>query len=166
MEFKTAQWTNQRLATYCRIEQWIYAQLGEWVTADVSPSVRLLLAELSDHAGWRAQRWFESLPIGVSVGEPTPTEVVGHQNAAQLNSESDFVEFTAMVEAVVIGFQRDHLLLLDDVSARPLRRILEISVADLERDARIIASWRGESGPKLSGSLAAMAPQFGQLIAE
>lgn len=166
MEFQTAQWTNDRLATYCRIEQWLYAQLGQWVSVATASQTRLLLSELSDHAGWRAQRWFESLPLGKSLGEPTPSEVIVHQSATELSDENDFVEFAAMAGAVVIGVQRDHLLAIDDVSARPLRRILEISVADLERDARTIALWRGDSGPRLSAQLASMAPNMGQLVAE
>lgn len=46
----------------CWLEQQTFALLGRWVVETAEPEAKLVLLELSDHAAWRAQRWYELLP--------------------------------------------------------------------------------------------------------
>ena len=40
----------------------MFALLGRWVTEIPEPASKLVVLELSEHAAWRAQRWYELLP--------------------------------------------------------------------------------------------------------
>lgn len=46
----------------CWLEQQVFALLGRWVTEISEPESKLVVLELSEHAAWRAQRWYELLP--------------------------------------------------------------------------------------------------------
>ena len=46
----------------CWMEQQVFALLGSWITEVVESGPKLVMLELSDHAAWRAQRWYELLP--------------------------------------------------------------------------------------------------------
>jgi len=46
----------------CWLEQQVFALLGRWVTEISDPASKLVVLELSEHAAWRAQRWYELLP--------------------------------------------------------------------------------------------------------
>jgi hypothetical protein len=46
----------------CWLEQQVFALLGRWVTEISDPGSKLVVLELSEHAAWRAQRWYELLP--------------------------------------------------------------------------------------------------------
>ncbi|NCY16214.1 MAG: hypothetical protein EBX39_05490 [Actinobacteria bacterium] len=46
----------------CWLEQQAFALLGAWTTELRQAGPKLVMLELSDHAAWRAQRWYELLP--------------------------------------------------------------------------------------------------------
>lgn len=140
----TAESTVARLATHCRIEQLLFSTLGGWAPTIEDSSARIVAVELSDHAAWRARRWYELLPTAppgpdaLLVATETEIELAGV--IAEAAGPTDAGRFGIVVGELLprmIGALQAHLAEAPDVSQRPIRRILEIAIADLERDLSV-----------------------------
>jgi len=137
----TAEQTVARLGAYCRLEQAIFSTLGSWVLTVSDPSARIALAELSDHAGWRAQRWFEALPTAPPgrdvflVSTEADIKIFASVNKADDGSDAARLGIVAgEILPRMYGLMVDHLAATEDVAQRPIRRLAEIHRADLDRD--------------------------------
>jgi len=51
------------VGTLCRAEQLVFALLGEGAVRVAAPVGSATAAAVADHAGWRARRWYEVLPL-------------------------------------------------------------------------------------------------------
>ena len=74
----TAVGVAERVGAYCWAEQQLFGLLGGWITEIGEPDVKLAVADHADHAGWRAQRWYELLPTaapGADALVVVPTDV-------------------------------------------------------------------------------------------
>lgn len=146
MGFLSAGESIERMATYCRIEQLFFGLLGGWVTEVQEPTAKLALLGASDHCGWRSQRWFEMLPTAppgpdVLVAAvdselaaiATISEVAGETQAARI-----VMAFEGLLPALG-GALRAHLARTTAVADAPIQRMLEIAIADVDRDLRAAA---------------------------
>jgi hypothetical protein len=52
---------------HCWIERRLFARLGAWSQQDETPAVKLLLDRHAQHAAWRAEQWWERLPVLAQV---------------------------------------------------------------------------------------------------
>ncbi len=91
----------------CWVEQQVFALLGGWITGISEPGPKLVLLELSDHAAWRAQRWYELLPTA-----PPGADAL--------------VEGTESLGAVLLGAHA-----LDDAAGTVERLVVAESLLDL-----------------------------------
>lgn len=51
------------VGTLCRAEQLVFALLGDGAVRFAAPVGSATAAAVADHAGWRARRWYELLPL-------------------------------------------------------------------------------------------------------
>ena len=139
----TAQGLAARLGAYCWAEQQLFSLLGGWVSDVAETDVKLVLAEHSDHAGWRAERWYELLPTAAPGADAL---VVAPPGVAEALSEIPTVIDGPgrTVERLSVAYRvllprlatalRAHLDWAPPVSEAAVRRVLEISLADVMSD--------------------------------
>jgi hypothetical protein len=139
----TAAGDAARLGAYCWVEQQLFALLGGWILEIPEPDVKLAVAEHADHAGWRAQRWYELLP----TAPPGPDAlVVAPAGLASLSDEvatatagpDRTVEKLAVVHRVLLpslaAALDAHRSWASQVSGPAVVRALEIAARDVGQD--------------------------------
>ena len=149
----------------CWFEQQVFALLGRWVIDTPEPEPKLAMLELSDHAAWRAQRWYELLPTAAPGADAL---VLGGEEldelilAAQGASGEQRTAAKLIVAEALIGtldtIVADLAARTSAISGAAVLRIAGIARADiatdLERCRRIMvgAGMVGSDGSGLGGS--------------
>lgn len=134
-----------RTGRYCWVEQQLFGLLGGWVAEIPELDVKALIAEQAEHAGWRAQRWFELLPSappGPDALVVAPAGLAGL--AAEAHAVADGPERTAEKLVVahrvllprLVAAYTAHLDWAPFTSESSARRMLAISLAELAGDLR------------------------------
>ena len=166
----TAQGLAARLGAYCWAEQQMFALLGGWVADATEPDVKLVLAEHSEHAGWRAQRWFELLPTAppgadaLVVAPPGVAEVLSDASTAaggpDRTAEKLGVTYRVLFPRLAAAL-RAHLDWAPVVSEAAVRRLLDISLSDVTADwvagERLVQALALESGSGNADGLGSVA---------
>lgn len=161
----TAESTVARLAAHCRMEQLLFSTLGAWAPSIEDSAARIAAVELSDHAAWRARRWYELLPTAPPGPDAflvaTEAELELSGLIIEAGGSSDAGRFGIVVGELLptmVGSLQVHLAEAPEVSQRPIRRILEIAIADLERDLGlglgILERVAGDAGSRAASDLA------------
>ncbi len=132
-----------RLGAYCWVEQQLFSLLGGWVTDVPEAEVKLVVAELAEHAGWRARRWHELLP----TAPPGPDALVAAAEgvAAAVGAAATVaggpdrtLEKLAVAHRVLLprlaAALRAHLDWAPAVSEPATRRVLGIALDDVTAD--------------------------------
>lgn len=140
---RTAAGVASRLGAYCWVEQQIFGWLGGWVPQVPELDVKLAVAEHADHAGWRAQRWYELLPMAAPgpdalVGAPDGLVELSDRVDAIAGGAGRTIEKLAVVYRVVLprlaAAQDAHRSWSDPVSGAEVGRMLGLVSADLAAD--------------------------------
>lgn len=141
MSFLTAGESVDRMAAYCRVEQLLFGLLGGWAAEVEVPAAKLALLGAADHSGWRAKRWFEMLPTAPpgpdALLTPTTVEREAFGLVADLVGESQGARMVVAYEELLPGLRSamaDHLERTTAVADGPIRRMLKISLTDIEND--------------------------------
>ena len=155
-----------RIGGYCWIEQQLFGLFGGWVRSTDDPESKLLVAAIGEHAGWRARRWFESLPTAPPGPDQLVLPPVGAEAifAAAARGGQDperpgdrlLLAVAVLLPALVEAMETD-LALIADLAAAPIRRLLEIACFDIARDRAILGSATSGIGPT--------GPEFGTVSA-
>ena len=150
-----------RMGGYCWIEQQYFALFGGWVPSTSDPESKLLLAELGEHAGWRARRWFEALPTAPPgadslVRAPAGAELI-LAAAAQAGQGAEDPRGRLVLAAEVLlpalaAAMETHRASGSTVSAGPVLRLLEIGLFDIGRDRALFEVLGLESAPMVPGA--------------
>jgi hypothetical protein len=145
-----------RIGQYCWIEQQFFALFGGWVPSTSDPESKLLLAELGEHAGWRARRWFEALPTAPPGADSLVLAPAGAEPilaaAVQAGQDAEDPRGRLVLAAGVLlpalaAAMETHRAWSSTVSTAPVRRLLEIGLFDIGRDRALFALSGLESAP-------------------
>jgi hypothetical protein len=121
----------------------LFSILGGWVATASNPEARLLLDRHSQHHAWRAQQWWDRLPVPAGLDRealvvpPSPgaeeaaETLAGREgNPARLAGAYRFA-----LPRLAVAY-RHHLSLTGPVADGSVIRTLELVGSDLERDWR------------------------------
>lgn len=146
-DLSSARGLAARIGGYCWIEQQFFALFGGWVPSTADPESKLLLAELGEHAGWRARRWFEALPTAPPGADSLVLAPAGAEAvlAAAVQAGQDagdprgrlVLAAGVLLPALAIAMET-HLASSSTVSTAPVRRLLEIGLFDIGRDRALV----------------------------
>ena len=134
-----------RIGAYCWVEQQLFSLFGGWVVDIAEPDAKALVAEHAEHAGWRAQRWFELLPTAAPGADALVVAPSGMADALvraadEGNGSERTVEKLAIAHralgARLLAAYTAHLDWAPSVSEAAIRRTLAIAGADLAADGR------------------------------
>ena len=120
----------------CWLEQQVFALLGRWVTEISEPAAKLVVLELSEHAAWRAQRWYELLPTAAPGADAL---VVGGDELDELilsaadASGTDRTQAKLVVAEALMG-------IVDSIVAELAERTTAIAGASVLRIAGIVGA--------------------------
>lgn len=140
-----------RIAAYCRAEQLAFALLGDGATRFAPVAGAAELSEAADHAAWRARRWYELLPTAPPGPDALLVPTEGDLEVARRAREVvvDGVTLLAVVAVEVLPrvlrAMEEHSGRTTDVADRPVRRILDIAICDVERDLLVLLDVHGRS---------------------
>ena len=141
MAFLTAGESVDRMATYCRIEQMLFGLLGGWVADLTEPTAKLAMLSTADHCAWRARRWFEMLPTAPPGPDAfLPATVSEHEvfrRVADAVGDSQGARLVVTHRVLLPALRNaliDHLEHTSTVADGPIRRLLGISITDLDHD--------------------------------
>jgi len=132
-----------RLGAYCWAEQQVFSLLGGWVPEIPEPDAKLLVAEHADHAGWRAQRWFELLPTAppgadvLVVGPGAVVEALARLDEVADGTPPTVVRLAAAYRVLLprlAGSLRAHLDWSPVVAEPAVGRLLRIALDDVTAD--------------------------------
>jgi hypothetical protein len=150
-----------RIGGYCWIEQQFFALFGGWVPSTSDPESKLVLAELGEHAGWRARRWFEALPTAPPGADSLVRAPAGAETilsaAVQAGQDAEDYRGRLVLAAGVLlpalaAAMETHRASSAAVSTAPVRRLLEIGLFDIGRDQALFAGSKLESTPMPSAA--------------
>lgn len=143
MGFLSAGESIDRMATYCRVEQLFFGLLGGWVTEVHEPTAKLALLGAADHCAWRALRWFEMLPTAPpgpdALIASVESELAAVATIADVTGEAPAARMVMAYEGLLpalVAVLRAHLAETTAVADAPVQRMLEIAIADVDRDLR------------------------------
>jgi hypothetical protein len=126
----------QAIGLCCWLEQQVFALLGSWITEVGESGPKLTMLELSDHAAWRAQRWYELLPTAPPGADAL---VMGTEALEALVLSAHSVDGNAnTIEKFVVA--ETLLGLLSQLVAELLGRTTAIAGAAVRRIADIAAT--------------------------
>jgi len=134
------------VGTLCRAEQLVFALLGDGAARVAAPVGSVTAATVADHAGWRARRWFELLPLVDPDRHLRPTEA-DHRMAAAARRE-----VVDMATLLIVGRE-----LVDRVAgavAVVAERAVTPADAPLARTARMTAADLAADLAEIDGTLA------------
>ncbi len=133
-----------RLGAYCWVDQQLFAVLGSWVADIGEPDAKAMVAEHGEHAAWRAQRWFELLPTAPPGAQALVTappglaevmsELPGTVGGPDRTAAKLLVAYRVLLPRLATAL-RAHLDWSPAISEGAVRRLLEISLADVLADA-------------------------------
>jgi hypothetical protein len=132
-----------RLGAYCWAEQQVFSLLGAWVPEIAEPDAKVAVAAHADHAGWRAQRWYELLPDappGADALVVAPAAVVPALDAAAAvaGGEGRTVEKLAVAHRVLLprlaAAMRAHLDWGTELAEPAVLRVLRVALDDVLSD--------------------------------
>lgn len=148
----------------CWFEQQVFALLGRWVIDTPEPEPKLAMLELSDHAAWRAQRWYELLPTAapgadalILGGEELDELILGAQGASgEQRTAAKLIVAEALIRTLD-AIVADLAARTSAISGAAVLRIAGIARADiatdLERCRRImVVAGMVDSGSVLAAS--------------
>lgn len=125
------------VGTLCRAEQLVFALLGDGAVRFVVPVGSATAAAVADHAGWRARRWYELLPLVDPDRHLQPNEADLRMAAAARARIVDAPSLLAVGRDLVARIARS----VDAVAERsvtpadsPLARMARITAGDLVAD--------------------------------
>ncbi len=131
----------QAIGLCCWFEQQVFALLGSWITEIGESGPKLAMLELSDHAAWRAQRWYELLPTAppgadAHLGGTEALEALvlsAHSVDGAANTIEKFV-----VAETLLGLLAQSVAELSErtteIAGAAVRRIAGIVATDLDID--------------------------------
>ena len=160
-DLSTASGLAARIGGYCWVEQQFFALFGAWVSGIADPESKLLLAELGEHAGWRARRWFEALPTAPPGADslvlpPDGAETVLAAAVRVGQNAGDPRGLLALAAGILLPALSEametHLASSSTVSTAPVRRLLEIGLFDIGRDRAVFAVSGLDSTPMMVGA--------------
>jgi hypothetical protein len=160
-DLSTARGLAARIGGYCWVEQQFFSLFGGWVPSTSDPESKLLLAELGEHAGWRARRWFEALPTAPPGADSLVLPPAGAQTvlaaAARAGQDAGDPRGRLVLAAGVLlpalsEAMEMHLASSSTVSTAPVRRLLEIGLFDISRDRAVFAVSGLDSTPMTVGA--------------
>ncbi len=134
-----------RIGRYCWVEQQVFGLLGGWAPEIPELDVKALVAEQAEHAGWRAQRWFELLPTAppgadALVGAPAGLTGLAQEARAVADGPGRTAEKLLVVHRVLlprlVAAYTAHLDWAPFTSQASVRRMLGIALAELADDVR------------------------------
>lgn len=146
-DLSSARGLAARIGGYCWIEQQLFALFGGWVPSTTDPESKLLLAELGEHAGWRARRWFEALPTAPPGADFLVLAPAGAETvlAAAVQAGQDagdpcgrLVLAAGIILPALASAMEAHLASSSKVSTAPVSRLLEIGLFDISRDRALV----------------------------
>ena len=150
----------------CWFEQQVFALLGGWVIDTPEPEPKLVLLELSDHAAWRAQRWYELLPTAAPgadalvVGAPElDALIISAQDASgEQRTAAKLIVAEALIRTIdaIVADLADRTSAISGAAVLRIAGIARADIAtDLERCRRImVGAGLLDSGPAGSGAVA------------
>lgn len=125
----------------CWFEQQVFALLGGWVIDTVEPEPKLMMLELSDHAAWRAKRWYELLPTAAPgadalvLGGDELDELIlsAHSASAELRTAARLIVAEALIGTIdaIVADLADRT---SAISGAAVLRIAGIARADIAAD--------------------------------
>lgn len=125
------------IGTMCRAEQLVFALLGDGAVRFASPVGSATAAAVADHAGWRARRWYELLPLVDPDRHLQPTEadrrMVGAARAEIVDALSLLVVGRDLVDRIARSVAAVAERAMAPADA-PLARLARISAGDLAVD--------------------------------
>lgn len=129
----------RKLGAWCWAERRCFEVLGGWVRDEDDPAVKAMLATHSRHHAWRADRWFEVLPLAyvAAVGElvaPPADAVVFELLAAIEGSGQRLAAHYHLVYRKLVSAYEASPDLMSSVSDGPALRAIRIIVGDALHD--------------------------------
>lgn len=125
------------VGTLCRAEQLVFALLGDGAVRFASPVGSATAAAVADHAGWRARRWFELLPLVEPDRHLQPTEADRRMGAAARAQIVDVVTLLVVGRELVDRIARYVAVVAQRAvtpADAPLARLARITMVDLAAD--------------------------------
>ena len=137
----TAAGLAARLGSYCWAEQQLFALLGGWVADIGEPDVELAMAEHADHAGWRAERWYEALPAAapgrdalVQGPDAVASALDEVRTAGSLGTATRLAVAHRVLLPRMAAALRAHLDWSSPVAEAPVARLLRLCLGDVTTD--------------------------------
>jgi hypothetical protein len=141
----------RRIGMCCWFEQQVFALLGRWVIDTPEPEPKLVMLELSDHAAWRAQRWYELLPTAapgadalVLGGEELDELILSaHGASGERRTVAKLIVAEALIGTLdaIVADLADRSSAISGAAVLRIARIARADIAtDLERCRRIMVS--------------------------
>jgi hypothetical protein len=136
--------TAARSGGHCWIERRLFEVLGAWGVAVTAPAAKLALDRHSLHAAWRAEQWFDRLPVlaGIEredlvVPPPGWDRLLGPAGAHAASAEGDAAVLAVayrVAMARLVTRYRDHRTRTSPVADGPVIRTLGHAGADARAD--------------------------------
>lgn len=137
MEPLGASASNEVVGALCRAEQLVFALLGDGAVRFASPVGSATAAAVADHAGWRARRWYELLPLVDPDRHLLPTESDRRMAAAARAQIVDARSLLAVGRDLVDRIARSVATVAERAVAPadvPLARLARLTAGDLVVD--------------------------------
>lgn len=121
----------------------MFEVLGRWVSTVAEPEVRLLLDRHSHHCAWRAEQWWDRLPVladvdrGALCAAPSPAAAAAADRLGRLDGPVARLAaaYRVALPRLWVAYDR-HRAEAGDVADGSALRTLRIVRADLEADWR------------------------------
>lgn len=136
------------VGTLCRAEQLVFALLGDGAVRLASPVGSPAAAAVADHAGWRARRWYEVLPLVDPDRHLQPTEADRRMASAARAQVVDALTLLVVGRELIdrisryVGTVADRAVEPADAPLARLARItagdLAVDLADLDRTIAVL----------------------------
>lgn len=128
---------------HCWAETHLFETLGAWVASTDEPEAKLLFDRHSQHHAWRAQEWWDRLPVladierGRLIEPPTPAAAAGAAALARLDGPVARLAgvYRVALPRLFAAYQR-HRLQADPASDGSALRTLDMLVPDVAGDWR------------------------------
>ena len=124
-------------------ESRLFETLGAWVASTDEPAAKLLFDRHSQHHAWRAQQWWDRLPVLADVDRdrliqpPTPAAAAGAAALAGLEGATARLAgvYRVALPRLFAGYQR-HRQRVDPASDGSAMRTLDLLMPDVAGDWR------------------------------
>jgi hypothetical protein len=131
----------------CGANRWaenrLFEMLGRWVPSTSEPSVKVVLDRHSLHHAWRADQWWQRLPVVADVDRHdlvvAPSPVIESVMDSAEQADSTVARLAAVYRVLqprLAGSYARQRVLLHPVSDGSMIRTLDMVAQDLQRDWR------------------------------